>query len=164
LLLRPTRGTDAARAFEIQSDWEVARMLAMATFPPDLGELSHWFADHAREWSVGEAHRFALEIDGRMVGVADLASIRNSEAELGYWLERTAWGRGYALEAARALVQFASHEVGLLRLKAGHAEDNPASGRILSKLGFKLKEQCQGFSKSRNQAITRRLYELSLTQ
>ncbi|GGA53489.1 GNAT family N-acetyltransferase [Sphingomonas psychrolutea] len=56
--------------------------------------------------------------------------------ELGYWLTPDAWGRGYATEAGQHMVQIARHALGLKRLRAGHYVDNPASGRVLSKLGF----------------------------
>ena len=56
--------------------------------------------------------------------------------ELGYWLTPDAWGRGYATEAGRQVMQIARHALGLKRLSAGHYVDNPASGRVLAKLGF----------------------------
>ncbi len=132
LTLRPTSGTDADRAFEIQSDRDVTRMLSMATFPPDRHEMRTWFADHQREWLAGEAYHFAVDLNGRMVGVVDLSGINGGEGNLGYWFERFAWGCGYALEGARAVVRFAFEEVGLAMLKAGHAADNPASGKVLA--------------------------------
>ena len=49
----------------------------------------------------------------------------------------SAWGRGYATEAGRAVVAIARHALGLKRLNAGHFIDNPASGRVLTKLGFR---------------------------
>ena len=57
--------------------------------------------------------------------------------EFGYWLTPDAWGRGYATEAGRAMVSAARYTLGLRRLKAGHFVDNPASGRVLTKLGFR---------------------------
>jgi ribosomal-protein-alanine N-acetyltransferase len=161
LLLRPTRGSDAARAFEIQTDWEVTRMLSLASFPPDRQELGRWFADREREWLAGEAYRFAVEHEGRMIGMADIDGIAAREGTLGYWLDRAAWGRGHAFEAAHAVTCFALEGVGLTRLEAGHADDNPASGRILIKLGFTLTGTAQGFSRSRGEYIERRRYELT---
>jgi len=56
--------------------------------------------------------------------------------ELGYWLTPDAWGRGYATEAAGALLAHARWTLGHRRLLACHHLDNPASGRVLRKLGF----------------------------
>lgn len=57
--------------------------------------------------------------------------------ELGYWLTPDAWGRGYATEAGRAVVAMARHALPLTRLRGWHFADNPASGRVLTKLGFR---------------------------
>ena len=162
LVLRPTSGADASRAFEIQCDWAVTRILRMAAFPPDRAELETWFADHPREWLAGEAYRFAVEAGSRMVGVVDLDSLGQGEADLGYWFERLAWGRGYASEAAHAVVRFASTAVGLARLRAGHAVDNTASGWVLAKLGFEPLETVEVASRSRSQIIEQRRYGLNL--
>lgn len=163
LILRPTTTGDADRAVEIQSDWDVARMLRMATFPPNRQEMQAWFADHQREWQAGEAYRFVAELDGRVIGVADLDNIERSQGELGYWFEKSAWGHGYAFEAARALVQFGFRDVGLIQLKAGHAADNPASGRVLSKLGFKLLDRVETTSRSRGHSIEQCRYLLTFS-
>lgn len=136
LMLRPTRPTDAVRAVAIRSAWDVSRNLSRASFPPDPPEIARWFADHEGEWQRGEAYRFAIERDGAMIGVIDLDGLARGEAHLGYWLDRGAWGCGYASEAGAALIRFAVSEVGLTVLRAGHASDNPASGRVLTKLGF----------------------------
>jgi [ribosomal protein S5]-alanine N-acetyltransferase len=156
--LRPTRGSDADRAFEIQTDWEVTRMLRMASFPPDRQEIRRWFAGHQCEWLAGEAYRFAVELEGSMVDVDEIAE---REGSLGYWLERAAWGRGYAFEAAHVVTRFAFEDVGLSKLKAGHAHDNPASGRVLTKLGFSLLDTIQRFSRPRGENIMHRRYVLT---
>ncbi len=162
LALRPTAEADAERAFEIQSDWQVARMLRMASFPPDKQQLRVWFADHLREWRDGEAYRFAVEREGQMIGLVDIDEIADREGSLGYWFDRAAWGNGYAFEAAGRLTQFAFRDAALTKLRAGHADDNPASGRILTKLGFRLVETKQVFSRSRGEQIVQCCYELAL--
>jgi RimJ/RimL family protein N-acetyltransferase len=160
LVLRPTRGADADRAFEIQTDLEVTCMLLLASFPPSRQEIGQWFADHPRQWLAGEAYRFAVELEGAMVGVVDIDGIVKREGSLGYWLDRTAWGRGYAFEAARAVTDFAFGEAGLSKLRAEHAHDNPASGRILVRLGFTPLNVVQRFSRPRGENIMQRRYVL----
>ncbi|MDH6233869.1 ribosomal-protein-alanine N-acetyltransferase [Mesorhizobium soli] len=160
LVLRPTNVSDAERAFEIQSDWEVTRMLRMVSFPPDGAEISHWFADHEREWMAGEAYRFAVELQDRLIGIVDVDGISGREGELGYWFERASWGRGYALEAAQAVVQFAFSRIGLSKLRSGHAADNPASGKVLRKLGFRPLDSVRAVSRSRGQEIMQQRYSL----
>jgi [ribosomal protein S5]-alanine N-acetyltransferase len=162
LLLRPTTVADADRAFQIQSDWEVTRMLRLVPFPPDIGEIRQWFAGHAGEWETGRAVRFAMVRDGRMIGLVDIDTIAERMGTLGYWLDRAAWGHGYATEAAQAVIRLAADELHLVQLKAGHAEDNPASGRILTKLGFRFLDTVQRFSRPRNATIWQRRYRRTL--
>jgi RimJ/RimL family protein N-acetyltransferase len=162
LLLRPTRGADADRAFEIQTDWEVTRMLALASFPPDRKEIERWFADHPREWVAGHAYRFAIVLEAKLVGLVDIGGISEREGTLGYWLDRAVWGHGYAFEAAHAVTRFAAEQAGILKLKAGHAHDNPASGRILTRLGFRHLDVVELFSRPRNEYISQCRYMLTL--
>lgn len=134
-------------------------MLAQASFPPDRQEIERWFADHPNEWAAGSAYRFAVVLDGRMAGLVDVDGIGGGAGSLGYWFERAAWGRGYAFEAARAVTRFVSGDVGLVKLTAGHAHDNPASGRILAKLGFRRVDTVDLFSRSRNEYISQCRYD-----
>lgn len=160
LRLRPSSKKDAFRAFEIRSDWEVARMLSMAEYPPVLEEITAWFGSHGEERKAGSAYRFAVDHNGKMIGLVDLDRVSGGEATLGYWLARSAWGQGFAFEAAQALVRLAFDELGLVRLKAGHAADNPASGRILARLGFRLQDKVFRPSKSRSTEVEQWRYLL----
>lgn len=161
LLLRHSSAADAQRAFEIQADWAVTRMLRMASFPPDHAEIEAWFADHPREWAAGEAYRFAAVLDGRMIGLIDIDEVADGEGELGYWFERASWAQGFASEAARAVVRFAFAEAGLSSLRSGHAADNAASGRILTRLGFRLLDRVERSSRSRGETILQCRYRLA---
>jgi RimJ/RimL family protein N-acetyltransferase len=136
LLLRAFTPQDVQRVFEIRSDFEVTRMLVFPAYPPVLEDVAAWLSEHAVEWQAGTAYRFAVVVDGRVIGCADVDEIQDGCGELGYWLERDYWGRGLATEAAGAVHDFATRTLGLRRLVAGHAADNPASGRILVRLGF----------------------------
>ncbi len=161
LVLRPTTPADASRAFEIQSDWDVTRMLRMAQFPPDLDDMTGWFSEHPREWLAGTAFRFAVERAGRMIGLVDLDEIDGDEGELGYWLEKPSWGQGYAFEAAEAVVDFAFCQVRLSTLRTGHAADNLASGKVLLKLDFRPQLSMRKDSRSRGEEILHQSYSLT---
>ena len=161
LFLRPTCGSDVDRVFEIQADWDVTRMLSMTPFPPDRQEINAWFADHERQWLAGEAYRFAVTLESRMIGLVDIDAIAEREGSLGYWLDRTAWGNGYAFEAAQAVTRFAFGDLGLDGLRARHAHDNPASGRVLAKLGFTRLDTVRLFSRARGESIEQYRYKLT---
>jgi RimJ/RimL family protein N-acetyltransferase len=75
LILRPTRPADAPRFAEIQSNWNVARMLRLAPWPVVASEMSAWVATHPGEWAGGSAYRFAVERDSQVIGCCDVDDI-----------------------------------------------------------------------------------------
>jgi [ribosomal protein S5]-alanine N-acetyltransferase len=153
LVLRPFEPADAPRMVEIQSNWKVTRMLRLAPWPPSLEAMTNWVEEHAREWVAGEACRFAVTLDGQVIGAVDIDGVTDGEADLGYWFDEPWWGGGYATEAASALLRFAFQDLKLTRITAGHAADNPASGKVLAKLGFRVIEQGVRHSGPRGEAI-----------
>src|SRR5690606_21617519 len=97
---------------------------------------------HAREWIArsGEAALPSLLITvpeeaGRIIGGCGLHA-KGGHHEVGYWVSPAQWGRGYATEAVSGLVSLA-RSLGHRRLIGRHAVDNPASGRVLRKAGFR---------------------------
>ena len=70
-----------------------------------------------------------------LVGSCGLGRRPSGAVELGYWIARPFWGRGYATEAAVALIDIA-RALGFTQLEGSHFLDNPASARVLEKLGF----------------------------
>jgi RimJ/RimL family protein N-acetyltransferase len=71
----------------------------------------------------------------QLVGSCGLGRRPSGAVEMGYWIARSFWGRGYATEACIALVEIA-RTLGLASLEGSHFLDNPASARVLEKLGF----------------------------
>jgi [ribosomal protein S5]-alanine N-acetyltransferase len=67
---------------------------------------------------------------------------QHHRAELGYWIGVLHWGHGYATEASRAMLQYGFEKLRLNRIYAQHFGNNPASGRVLAKLGMRY-EGCQ---------------------
>jgi RimJ/RimL family protein N-acetyltransferase len=161
ILLRRFVEPDAARVCEIQSNWNVTRMLRLASFPPTLEAIRIWLLGHQGEWERGTAHRFALIFEDVLIGCADIDEIGNGRGELGYWLDEPYWGRGLASEAAEALLGFAFDALRLGHLWSGHAADNPASGRVLEKLGFRFVGETKKWSQPRQREIMHRGYQLA---
>ncbi len=116
---------------------EVIKNLATAPWP--------YTADHARDFAQKQQdarcpHFFvtvpASITPGDLIGCVGLGRDDDSgDVQLGYWFGREHWGRGYATEAARAVLRLA-RTLGHQRIVAKHFTDNPASGRVLAKLGF----------------------------
>lgn len=135
LLLRPGWLEDATEVTTRIADEAIVRNLARAPWP--------YHEDNAREWLAAPRHprlpNFLVTLPAaggaRIIGSCGMHE-ENGEIEIGYWIARDWWGQGFATEAARALLSIA-RTLGYGRIGACHAVDNPGSGRVLRKVGFK---------------------------
>ena len=161
LLLRPSWPEDAQALLQAVAEEEVIRNLAVVPWPytakdaHDFAEMQHPL--HYPQFLLWKR----TDAAPRLVGACGIAQ-REGAAELGYWIARPYWGMGYASEAASAVLGVA-RALGHKRLVSGHFTDNPASGKVLRKIGFRdtgkveLRE-----SKGRGQAVPCALYALDL--
>lgn len=137
LFLRPGWPEDWQELLARIADEEVVKNLAKAPWPYTADD-ARWFA--AQEQDKRLPHFFVTLPTGtkpaEIIGCVGLGVIDDQDVELGYWFAREHWGKGYATEAARAVIGLAS-TLGHRKLMAGHFVDNPASGRVLRKAGFK---------------------------
>lgn len=138
LLLRPGWREDAPALFRAIADEAIVRNLALAPWPYTFADAETFLT---RERGPHEpACLIFLRTDGapRLVGGIGFGrKPGDSEPEFGYWIAKPYWGRGIATEAGAALIANARDTLRLKRLDAGHFVDNPASGRVLAKLGFR---------------------------
>lgn len=122
-------------------DPEVAANLGRTPFPYTEAEGRAWIARARELWAEGKGLCFAIEqaADGAFTGGMGLhLESEHQRAELGYWFGKPFWGRGYATEAARAIVDHGFSVLGLRRIFAGYHHWNPASGRVLEKIGMRF--------------------------
>ena len=136
LTLRPAWPEDAPQLAAAIGHESVTRNLSKVPWPYSLADAEAFLKIPRQPRDV---FCLILEHKGaypRLIGGIGMGAIEGGH-EFGYWLTPSAWGRGYATEAGRAMVAAARHTLGLHRLKAGHFVDNPASGRVLTKLGFR---------------------------
>jgi RimJ/RimL family protein N-acetyltransferase len=156
----PEDAPDLARAIGRE---EVVRNLARAPWPYSRTDaqdfLSRAFTADAPAFLVFDRTTPTRPLIGG-IGV-DLHA--EDGPELGYWFAPEAWGRGFATEAGRAVVAIARNALRLPRLSSGHFLDNPASGRVLRKLGFRPTGRVvQRESRARGHAVPCALFELDL--
>ena len=135
LLLRPGFPEDAPALAMAIGDEAVVRNLAVVPWPYSLRDAEAFLA--APKDPVLPSLLVAERTDGapRLVGACGLGRRPSGAVELGYWIARSFWGRGFATEACEALIGIA-RALGLSQLEASHFIDNPASARVLDKLGF----------------------------
>jgi RimJ/RimL family protein N-acetyltransferase len=133
LLLRPGWGEDAPALSRAIGDEAVVRNLARAPWPYALGDAEQFLG---LPQTPGRP-RFLIFLRDANELVGGIGLDGEDEVELGYWIARAHWGKGIATEAGRAVVDLADASLRLPKLKASHAIDNPASGRVLGKIGFR---------------------------
>jgi ribosomal-protein-alanine N-acetyltransferase len=142
LLLRPLELADAPDIQNLAADRDVASTTESIPHPYLKGMAESWVESSRRKFQRGELVNFAITLisDGAFIGAIGLRiDAENNEAEVGYWLGKPYWGQGYATEAAAPVIQYAFWELGLDRVRAFHFTQNPASGRVLEKVGMAYK-------------------------
>jgi RimJ/RimL family protein N-acetyltransferase len=141
LLLRPFAPADAPTVERLAGDRLVADTTLAIPHPYPAGAAAEWFATHHPNWDEGKAAQCAItdRTTGDVLGAIGLVINRpHDHAEMGYWVGVPYWNRGYCTEAAGALLTLAFGELGLHRVFAHHLVRNPASGRVMQKLGMRF--------------------------
>jgi RimJ/RimL family protein N-acetyltransferase len=163
LTLRPGWPEDARALSQAIGHEAVAMRLARVPWPYALGDAEAFLAaprGSADPLFLIFGHEGA---EVRLIGGIGIHAEPDGARQLGYWLTPNAWGRGYATEAGEAVVAMARHALGYKRLHAWHFVDNPASGRVLTKLGFRPTGRIEPrFSLARGGAAPGAAYELAL--
>jgi RimJ/RimL family protein N-acetyltransferase len=131
-LVRPREVTDGTLSFPhpVPEGWGVERINRM------LERLAS-----------GEHVEFAVcsRSTGELIGGIGMSiTARHRRGHLGYWLGVDHWGKGYATEAARAVLRYGFDVLNLHRIEAGHYPRNAASGRVLTKIGMQREGVMRG--------------------
>ena len=145
LILRRWAESDAASLFEYAKD-------------PDVGPIAGWPPHRSEEESLGvirnvfsaeECYAICEKENGRAIGAISLKkngqtdmTERDDECELGYWLGKPFWGRGYVPEAAREILRRAFEALGMTTVWCGYYDGNAKSKRVQEKLGFVYHHTC----------------------
>jgi RimJ/RimL family protein N-acetyltransferase len=155
LLLRPLRAGDASWLVEELNNFEIARNTARIPHPYHMDDALE-FLEFAQ---VGKPRSRVSGVEeksrpGLLIGVVSYEwNEAKGDAELGYWYSQAHWGRGIGFEAASAMVADSFGPSGNDTLIACYHNDNPASARILTKLGFETVGACTSFSKAQKQDV-----------
>ncbi len=161
LLLRPFAFEDAPALARLAGRREIADTTISVPHPYSEQQAREWISHHMELGNEAKEAAFAIveKNTGQLIGSAGLRDLNqeHSHAEMGCWIGVEFWGRGYATEAARALLQFGFEELQLNRIHAHHMLRNPASGRVLEKIGMRregvLREAVRKWGKFEDVAI-----------
>ena len=144
LRLRQFHIDDAVRVHELAS----ARELAASTFLPypyKEGMAEQWILSLIEDYKKERLVNFAIDVKDEDILIGSIGldlDLPNERGQLGYWIGLPYWNKGYCTEAARAVVAYGFNVIRLHRIFAPHFKSNPASGRVLQKIGMQY-EGCQ---------------------
>jgi len=146
----------------VLAEWgvpEVARMTASFRTDWTMDAVRDWIAARLQPGANGIGCAIRRASDGRLIGSVGMGG---NPPNLGYALGKEFWGQGYALEAARAFLTAAfAHNSTLDIVEAGVFDDNPASSRILTRLGFVRVGEGDCTSLARVEPAANSLYRLT---
>ncbi len=139
LLLRNFHLSDAARVSFLAGDFDIAQMVSSIPHPYEEQMAVQWIESHEDQLNSKAALHYAIiqiEQDLLIGAIGLQLDLPNQSAEMGYWIGKPYWNQGFATEAAKAILEVAFVELGLNRVEARHMTKNPASGRVMQKIGM----------------------------
>lgn len=145
LLLRPIERDDGNALLPLIQNWNVARWLAVVPWPYEATDMDHFIETIALPRARGRSPIYTVLCDGSPIGTAECrgetpeeGSLGTGAGQLGYWLGEPFWGRGYATEAAAALVANVFADPSIAAIRSGVFDGNEASLAVQRKLGFEV--------------------------
>ncbi|MEQ1716972.1 MAG: GNAT family N-acetyltransferase [Hyphomicrobium sp.] len=154
LQFRPLTDDDAVRIADLAGQWEVASMTGRIPYPYSADDAQHWLTGLAEGEVVhGITH------GGALIGICGYTADDEGTAEIGYWIGKPYWGKGFATEAASHLMAHGFTRGGIKRFTCCHFTENPASQRVIEKLGFRLLGHTAGWCAARGMDMPALKYE-----
>ena len=139
LILRPFSLEDAERVRKLAGAREIAENTATMPHPYEEGMAEEWISTHEDLYTQGQNVHFAVCLNktGELIGAIDIVINKDHDrGELGYWVGIPYWNHGYCTEAAWAVIEYGFEVLHLNRIGAIHFTRNPASGRVMEKIGM----------------------------
>jgi RimJ/RimL family protein N-acetyltransferase len=134
LVLRAPQLVDGKAVAALANDRRVAENTARIAFPYRLPDAEKWISGANAD---PDARTYLITLaDDTIIGSCSLHVDDGPVADIGYWLGTRHWGKGYATEAVRALIDLAFTDLGHKALQSSVRVTNPDSRRVLEKCGF----------------------------
>jgi ribosomal-protein-alanine N-acetyltransferase len=147
IVLRPFTVADAEPVEVLINDAEVAAGTLTIPHPYPKGAALPWIESHAESCTTARSISWAIATrdDGRLLGAISIRLVAaHQRGEIGYWIARREWGKGFATDAVRAVIAYAFDMLGLHRVDAHHFIENPASGSVMRKAGMRSEGRRRG--------------------
>lgn len=137
LILRHVTLDDVEAIQQCILDPRVYEMVARIPANQPRKATEDWISNHATGRKSNTDYVYAITSEYKFIGLIGLHRETTSDLfEIGYWVSPEAWGKGYATEAGKALLLNLEATMGTQKTVSGYFSDNPASGRVLEKLGY----------------------------
>lgn len=140
LILRLFQTTDAAAVAALCNNYNLYKNTLYLPYPYSLNDALSWMEHHYDNFMADKLYEFAVtdKETGEVFGAIALSNNKHvNQGEIAYWIGEQYWGNGYATEAAQSILQFACEEKKLHKVFARYFSSNPASGKVMEKIGMK---------------------------
>jgi [ribosomal protein S5]-alanine N-acetyltransferase len=140
LVLRIFQKSDAVAVTKLCNNYNIYKNTLYLPYPYTIEDALSWIEHHLDNFNANKSYEFAItdKESGELYGAIALSNNQKfNNGEIAYWIGKKFWGNGYATEAAQAILHFAFEEKQYHKVFARYFNSNPASGRVMQKLGLK---------------------------
>lgn len=141
VLSRPTENDLEDFVFQINSCEDFSKNLFNIPYPYPKENFLEWLPICDEGIEKGTSYRFGIreKSNKKLIGLIGIhINKEHQKAEIGYWLGKNFWGKGYLTETLKAVLKFGFEELQLNKIYATHYLHNPASGKVMENSGMKL--------------------------
>ena len=164
LVLRPMTGEDAEAAFRWCGDPKVNRYMIYSLYTR-AEDVRAWIETLDNESETSYEYGFVLKETGELIGAGGIHYVPETESwEIGYNIRRDMWNKGLTTEAMRAMIDAVSAWHRISALTAAHAADNPASGRVMEKLGLRFDHDGEYSKTDGSETFRAKYYRLDIKE
>ena len=139
LILRPFLISDAENVANLCNNYNLYKNTLHLPYPYTINSALSWIETHEKNFNEDKLYEFAITCkeSGKLFGAISLSNNKNyNNGEIGYWLGEEFWGKGYATEAAKGILEFAFNIKNYHKVYGRFFSRNPASGKVMTKIGM----------------------------
>ena len=148
VLKKPTKKINKKLIVSQIGDWEVAKWLSDVPYPYTEQKAEEWLNNINYDDLL-----FSIFRNNSLIGGVGLSLEEDNDLDLGFWIGRDHWGKGYATEAAMGLIQYVKKEFNFKQINACYIKGNTGSSNVLMKLGFEEIGECEEYFLSRKKTM-----------
>lgn len=161
LILSPLKESDIPLITEYLQEKIISDNTSHIPYPYSESDARTWLKMSDGALTAKTGYTFAIrEKEGKIIGAIGLHDRGDDKAELGYWIAVPFWNKGYATEAASAILNFGIKELKFHKIYATHFIHNPASGKIMEKIGMQKEAVLKHHMKKEEQYLDIQMYSL----